>query len=221
MNEYHQLRTIYFRQLKIFKKHCETFAKRKSVSNKLLFSTFYLLMLISFFTQFSCVLFFCLAAVANARPQPEHGHFDGGFDDGFVDHGHGHGLGHGHGHGVGHGHGGYSKTHVGHTQFLGSETHVKVSHPSITTNIHLHSKPFPVKVPIEIPIVQHIPAPKTFKRIQTIKVPLHITKTIPFEVIKTVKVPVKVHADHGGYAEDIHHDGGFGGHGDFVGGYGH
>jgi len=184
-----------------------------------------------------------LADLSFGRPNPDGGHGHGG--------GHGGGYGHGggdiHGHGGGHGHAkGYSSTSVGHGKVISTDTHINAKNPTITTKIKLVSKPYPIKVPIKIPIVKHVPVTKTFKNVKTIKVPVHFTKTIPFEVIKEVKVPIKVshkhsetitkhhHGGHGGYGHDdfghgggihggdIHGGGhgGFGGHGGHGGGYG-
>merc|ERR1719369_266458 len=164
-------------------------------------------------TRLSAIILLAgLSAVALARPSPDGGHFGG----------HGHGFG---GHG-GHGHGGYSKTETGHPKLVSTDQHVVAKNPTITTKIKLISKPYPVNVPIKIPVVKHVPVTKTFKNVKTVKVPVHITKTIPFEVVKEVKVPIKVshhksfhesvHHGHGGYGhDDFGHDFGHGGHGGF------
>jgi len=131
-----------------------------------------------------------------------------------ADGGHGHGGGYS-SHGVGHGHGGYAKTIHGDPQLVHTETHGKVSHPTITTKIKLVSKPYPVKVPIKIPIVKHVPVTKTFKNVKTIKVPVHITKEVPFEVVKTIKVPIKSHNSYSSHTHGGIHGGHHGGFDDF------
>jgi len=152
------------------------------------------------------VLVCCLAVTALAVPVADGGHGHGGYSS--------HGVGHGH-----EGHGGYAKTIHGDPELVHTETHGKVSHPTITTKIKLVSKPYPVKVPIKIPIVKHVPVTKTFKNVKTIKVPVHITKEVPFEVVKTIKVPIKSHNSYSSHTSHGHH-GGFSdfGHG---GGYSH
>ena len=71
--------------------------------------------------------------------------------------------------------------------------------------------------------MKHVPVVKTFKRIKTVKVPVHITKTIPFEVVKTVKVPVhipvKVSSHGGGYGGGGYGDHSIGGGFEDLGGY--
>merc|ERR1719154_331219 len=173
-----------------------------------------------------------LADLSFGRPNPDTGHGHGG--------GYGHGIGdvHGHGHGLAKG---YSSMQVGPGKVISADTHINAKNPTITTKIKLGSKPYPIKVPIKIPIVKHVPVTKTFKNVKTIKVPVHFIKRNRFDVIKEVKVPIKVshkhsetitkhhHGGHGGYGhDDFGHGGGIhggdihgGGHGGFGGHGGH